>query len=172
MKNLLAFFLIALMAFNFVACSDDDDGGTGTDPQTETEAIVGTWVSEGDNVAPLLVNVFKIVKITATFNDNGTYEVIQVDSAGTSLTLAGTYEVEKSEVGNIYTIKANQQTPAALVSEGIYEIDESANPWTMQYEVVQTSPDIGATPPTPSAGFGSTSGGALGTSNIQKYVKQ
>ena len=42
---------------------------------------------------------------------------------------------------------------------------------TMYYEIVQTNPDIGATPPTPEAGFGSSSGGVLGMTNVQKYVR-
>ena len=41
----------------------------------------------------------------------------------------------------------------------------------MQYEVAQTTPSIGATAPTADAGFGSTSGGALGTTNIQNFIK-
>jgi hypothetical protein len=54
---------------------------------------------------------------------------------------------------------------------GIFDISTATNPYTMQYEVAQTEPSIGATPPTAAAGFGSTNGGALGTFNIQKYIK-
>lgn len=42
----------------------------------------------------------------------------------------------------------------------------------MKYEVVQTEPNIGSTPPTPEGGFGSTNGGAIGDINIQKFVKR
>ncbi len=166
MKKLTTLLMLALLAFSFAACKDDDNSTT--DPIEPQEAIVGTWVSEGNNVAPLLVGLFKITKITAKFNANGTYEVVQVDSANASLTLSGTYSVAKSTVGEIYTITANQQAPATLVSEGIYEITNT----TMKYEVVQTTPSIGAVPPTPALGFGSTNGGALGTLNVQTYVKQ
>ena len=42
----------------------------------------------------------------------------------------------------------------------------------MNYEVAQTEPQItGVTPPIATSGFGSTSGGAYGTSNVQKYIK-
>ena len=41
---------------------------------------------------------------------------------------------------------------------------------SMKYEVVQTQPPLG-TPPLPASGFCSTSGGALGCSNLQKYVR-
>jgi hypothetical protein len=167
MKKLTILLMLLMLALSFSACKDDDNNTT--DPQEPQEEIVGDWVSEGANVAPLLVQLFKITKITATFNANGTYQVVQVDSANTSLTLTGTYEVEKSSVGNIYTITANQQSPATLTSEGIYEI---TNGNSMKYEVVQTAPAIGAVPPTPAAGFGSTNGGALGTWNVQTYVKQ
>ena len=166
MKKLTTLLMIALLAISFSACKDDDT--TTTDPITPQEPIVGTWVSDGNNVAPLLVALFKITKITAKFNANGTYEVVQTDSANTSLTLTGTYSVNKSTVGEIYTITANQQAPATLTSEGIFEITGT----TMKYEVVQTSPSIGAVPPTPAGGFGSTNGGALGAFNVQTYVKQ
>ena len=41
----------------------------------------------------------------------------------------------------------------------------------MQYEVLQTEPNLGFAPPTPTGGFGSTAGGAFGNLNIQKYKK-
>ena len=134
--------------------------------------LYGTWVSEGANVAPLLFSLFGTARVEATFNSNGSYEVVQTDTAGASVTLSGTFTMTKSSVGNIFEITANQTSPAALTSEGIFEINSTATPYTMQYEIVQTSPDIGATPPTPSAGFGSTNGGGLGTINIQTYVRQ
>jgi len=43
----------------------------------------------------------------------------------------------------------------------------------MRYEVAQTQPPLqGVTPPTAAAGFGSTSGGAFGQANVQRYVRQ
>jgi hypothetical protein len=78
----------------------------------------------------------------------------------------------KSSVDNIFEITAEQTSPAALTSTGIFEIYSDSSPFTMKYEIVQTSPDIGATPPTPAAGFGSTNGGALGTINVQTYIRQ
>ena len=95
------------------------------------------------------------------------YTVEQFDTNGTKLTLSGVYTQTKSSEGDIYTIEVNQSSPAALVSEGIFEVSGS----TMRYEIVQTSPDIGAIPPTPAGGFGSTNGGALGNINIQVYQK-
>jgi hypothetical protein len=140
---------------------------------SSVNGIVGTWVSKDENVAPILVNLFTVDSIVATFNMNQTYEVLQyAGGATTPLTLSGTYEQELSSVGNIWTITVNQTSPAALTSEGIFEIDVTANPDAMQYEIVQTQPDIQAVPPTPEAGFGSTNGGAFGTINIQNYVRR
>jgi hypothetical protein len=56
-------------------------------------------------------------------------------------------------------------------SEGIFEITTVAEKYQMRYEVAQTTPSIGATAPTVTGGFGSTSGGALGTINIQTFVQ-
>ncbi len=134
--------------------------------------LYGTWVSEGANVAPLLFSLFGTARVEATFNENGSYEVVQTDTAGASLTLSGTFTMTKSDVDNIFEITANQTSPSALTSEGIFEIYSDATPFTMKYEIVQTSPDIGATPPTPAGGFGSTNGGLLGTVNVQTYVRQ
>lgn len=134
--------------------------------------LYGTWVSEGANVAPLLVSLFKTVKITATFNANGSYTVVQEDSSGAEITLSGTFTMTKSSVDNIFTITADQSSPAALTSSGIFEVYSDTTPFTMKYEIVQTTPAIGATPPTPADGFGSTNGGAFGTINIQTYVRQ
>jgi len=134
--------------------------------------IYGTWVSEGTNIAPLLYTLFGTAKIEATFNSNGSYTVVQTDTSGASLTLSGTFTMTKSSVGNIFELTADQSSPAALTSSGIFEVYSDSSPFTMKYEVVQTTPDIGATPPTPAAGFGSTNGGALGTINIQTYVRQ
>lgn len=134
--------------------------------------LYGTWVSEGADVAPLLVMLFATVKIEATFNPNRSYTVIQTDTSGASVTLSGTFSMTKSTVDNIFEISAEQTSPAALTSEGILEIYSDASPFTMKYEIVQTSPNIGAIPPTPAGGFGSTNGGAQGTINIQTYVRQ
>ncbi len=137
-------------------------------PAGDVIGIVGKWYSAGADVAPLLVSLFATDSIYAEFRDDNTYLVEQFDATGAKLTLSGVYTQTASGTGNIYTIVANQSSPAALTSEGIFEIVSEA-PDMMSYEIVQTSPDIGAIPPTPAGGFGSTSGGVLGTTNVQKY---
>ena len=46
--------------------------------------------------------------------------------------------------------------PSTALAEGMYQVDTTQTPARMQYEVVQTQPTNGLTPPTPSKGFGST----------------
>ncbi len=134
--------------------------------------IVGTWVSAGSDVAPLLVNLFAVDSIVATFEANQTYTVLQYAGGATApLTLSGTYSQSLAN-GSIWNITADQTVPAALTSEGIFQVDPSAGPNSMQYEIAQTSPDIGAVPPNATDGFGSTSGGALGTANVQIYKRR
>jgi hypothetical protein len=182
-------FLMALGVFTlgFQACSDDEDDDTTPTP-TCTDGIqngdetgvdcggscdpciiglMGEWQSSGTNVAPLLVGLFATDSIYAEFRTDMTYTVVQVDTSGAALTLEGTYIQEESAVDGIWTIEVNQTSPAALTSEGIFKVDGN----TMQYEIVQTQPDISAIPPTPEAGFGSTNAGALGTANVQVYER-
>lgn len=182
MKALKLFFLGLMVAgLSFAACKDEEDTGTCSDGiknQDETgvdcggvcnacrEGAQGTWKSYP--VAPILSTFAD--SIIATFNTNNTYEVAQWKS-GSKVTLTGTYVQTKSTTGSIYTIKLNQTSPTALTAEGMFEV--SSDDATMKYEVVQTTPAIGANPPTPAAGFGSTTfnGAALGAANIQNYTR-
>lgn len=132
--------------------------------------IIGKWYSSGTNVAPILRNI-GIDSIYAEFKVNNTYLVESFTTSLSKTTLTGTYTQTRSTVGSIWNITVNQSTPNALTSAGIFQIT-SGNPSTMKYEVAQTEPNIpGVTPPTAAAGFGSTSGGAFGTLNIQNYIK-
>jgi hypothetical protein len=163
MRKYLAIALLFSLAL--VAC-DKSDEEEKYDPAKV--GIVGEWYSAGSDVAVLLSTYFSIDSIYAKFNDNNTYTV-ESYSQGAKTTMTGTYVQEKSNVGAIWTITLNQTTPTALTSEGIFEVTLTSGKYVMRYEVVQTSPSIGATPPTPAAGFGSSNGGALQTMNIQTY---
>ncbi|MFN3554989.1 MAG: hypothetical protein ACK4VN_03390 [Bacteroidales bacterium] len=170
-KNLfaLALMLIAAFTLSFTACSkDDDDDNNNVDPVPE--GLVGKWVSEGENVAPLLVG-FNIAKIIADFKDNGTYLVESFDTEGVKTELVGVYTMEESSVEGIWTIVLQQSQPTSLRSEGIFQIIEKENGREMKYEVVQTDPSLGFAAPTPEGGFGSTGGGSLGVLNVQYYVE-
>jgi hypothetical protein len=153
-------------------------GKTVSENFTVDDPIVGAWKAEGLDVSPLLYAApFKIRKIVATFNSNGSYTVVQTDSAGTSLTLTGTYVAAAGGAAApnnyIRTITASQATPSSVTAEGIYEVGISGSAVTMKYEVVQTAPPLtGVTKPTAAGGFGSSSGGAFGQMLVQKYTRQ
>lgn len=182
MRKLLALVLVGAALLSFAACGDSDDSGTNPTPQ---DAIVGTWVAEGfstvngvqvANVSPLLFNApFRTRRIQAVFNANGTYSVTTTDSAGTNATLTGTWTSSAADTAGITirNITVNQTAPTSVTSQGIYQVSTSGSVRNMLYEIVQTTPPlVGVTPPTPRAGFGSSSNGAFGISLIQRYTKQ
>lgn len=166
MKKAIIFGL--LLAVVFTGCEKSEDDGPETDPQKI--GIVGEWYSSGENVALLLSFYFKVDSIYAKFESNNTY-LVESFSEGAKTTYTGTFAQEKSGTGTIWNITLNQSSPTAVTSEGIFDVSTTTDPYTMQYEVVQTQPNIQATPPTAEEGFGSSNGGQLGTSNIQKFVK-
>lgn len=130
--------------------------------------IEGEWISQGDSVCTILSFYFAVDSIYAKFNADQTYLVESFDTAGVKTTYTGTYTQTKSGTGNIFDIVISQSTPSAATSEGILEVYPGA-PNTMKYEIVQTAPTAAGIPPTATGGFGSTSAGAYGTTNIQKY---
>ncbi len=183
---LTTLLLLGVMVVITPSCKDDDDpmepvatcddgiqngNETGVDCGGDCdpciEGLMGEWQSSGANVAPLLVTLFATDSIYANFRTDNTYLVEQYDTAGTKLVLEGTYTQALSGVGQIWTIEVNQTSPVTLTSEGIFEIIGDV----MNYEIVQTSPDIGAVPPTAQLGFGSTNAGALGMLNVQTYER-
>jgi hypothetical protein len=134
--------------------------------------IIGHWYSSGDNVAPLLITYFLVDSVYAEFKDDNTYIVEQYNIGNTSgvpdVNFTGTFVIEKSAVGEIWNIVLTQEIPYAATAEGIFEI--KVTPEVLWYEVVQTSGTQNV-PPTPAAGFGSSNGGTLGTTNIQKFIR-
>jgi hypothetical protein len=178
MKKLFMLLLIA-GTIALTACKSDDDEIVQPTPK---DPIVGTWVSEGANVAyGLTVAPFNVTKIVATFNENKSYTVVQTDKNGVNTTLTGTYtftetsNTDKSGKTNtadakIYNIVANQSSPSAVVAQGICAFKDN----NMSYEVIQVTPPLaGVSAPTAAGGFGSTSiAGTNYAIYIQKYVKQ
>jgi hypothetical protein len=143
-----------------------------TNAAAQDLGIMGKWLSEGENVAPLLVTYFNVLKVDAEFKADYTYVVNQYNIGNTTTTpdiiFTGTYEIEKSTVGEIWTVTCNQELPYAAIASGIFEV--KTNPEVLWYEVVQTSGTQNV-PPTPAAGFGSSNGGTLGVLNVQKFVR-
>lgn len=131
--------------------------------------IVGEWLSEGENVAPLLVNVLMIESIQAIF-DEATFEVNSTNTKGQTGQQLGTWSSELCPGSETkYHIMLEQTSPNAITVEGIYEIDNCMDPAVMRYEVIQTQPDVGAVAPTCDDDFGA---GAFGADNIQVFVRQ
>ncbi len=167
MKSYFVLFVLSVSLL-LVSCKKEEDT---TGPATQQDAIVGTWVSEGNNVALGLRVVLKTKKIVATFNENKTYTVVATDSNNVSVTYTGTYQSAGVADTLIHEITLNQQTPVSLTSQGIYQVKGNV----MTYEVIQVNPPLqGFTPPTVQEGFGSTkyNGVRLGTYWVQVFVKQ
>ena len=147
-------------------CSDGASAfSSGVDYSTPSP-LVGSWTAY--DVSPLLAAV-GITGITAEFRSNNTY-LVTSEADGAASDLEGTYTIsDEPNAEGIYSITLNQSSPNSLTSEGIFKVF-MASPDSMWYEVAQTDPSItGVTPPTQEGGFGSTSSGAYGTMNIQKY---
>ena len=172
------------MIFLLLACTPDDvkddtaaDADTDTDADTDADTdsdtdtdspgdITGSWLSEDDDVSDILVG-FGFTSVSATFNSDGTYAVAATNSGGNTFDFTGTFTVGTTT--NPGTIVTEQATPTVVTAEGIWQVVGD----TLTYEVAQTSPDQGFTPPTPEAGFGSTGGpGVAAGSNVQIYQRQ
>lgn len=131
--------------------------------------LVGEWLSEGENVAPLLVNVLNLVSVQAIFADI-TFEVNSTNGDGAMGQQTGTYAIELCPGSDTkYSITLDQTVPSAITVEGILEIDGCMDPAVMRYEVIQTQPDLGALAPTCDDDFGA---GQFGADNIQIFVRQ
>ncbi len=163
---LLVPILVLGLAVSFTGCSKDEDKTTTPSEQTIEEQLVGEWLSAGSNVAPLLVALFSYDSVLVTFGSDNTVTLnSHVADGAWSGELSGVFSVTESDTGSIHAISLNY---TAFEQEGIIQL--SSDGASFQLEVVQTVPDIGATVPTPEAGFGADV--ALGTMNIQTYVKQ
>jgi hypothetical protein len=153
------------------------EAGFGADPALMDSNIqvyasddtpVGTWVSEGENIAPLLVSLFNYDRVVVVFGSGGTVALTTRVAGGAENTVNGTYAITEDGTGSkIYSIEIIYP---AFEQGGIVEFDANVSPNEMMLEVVQTVPAIGATVPTPAAGFGADP--ALGDTNIQVYVRQ
>lgn len=173
-KNFIYLLALTIGAMTVISsCTKDDDDDDDDDNGTTEALLVGTW--EAYDISPVLLGLGYDDSLYVTFNDDNTYEVTSYVQ-GIALVLVGTYTDEKSANGNVYSISLNQTSmngaPTDITSQGIYEI-YAASPDSMWYEVAQTNPEIaGVTAATAAAGFGSTSDGAFGMTNIQKYTRK
>jgi hypothetical protein len=152
------------MVFNYQGQAIEGDFSK-TVTSNET-GIIGKWSAY--DISFILQNLNFDDSLYATFNTDQSYKVTAF-YLGTPLSFEGTYTQTKSASNDIWDIVLTQTLPSAVTSQGIFKVFTAATD-SMYYEVAQVDPAItGVTPPTAGAGFGSTSGGALGTMNLQKY---
>lgn len=144
--------------------SAGSSGDTGAGP-VGGSPLAGAWVSAGDDLAPLLAGApFLYARVDAAFDPSGSYLVTVTNTDGVSADVSGTWETEEST--DPATIALHQADPYVAEATGIWEVDGGV----LTYEVVQTVPDYGFTPPTPSSGFGSTAGPGIEPGvNVQTY---
>lgn len=128
--------------------------------------IIGKWSAY--DISFILQSSGFDDSLYANFYADQSYEVTAYQG-GIPLVFEGVYTMEKTQFDEIWEIVLNQSSPSQLISEGIFKVFPAAQD-SMWYEVAQVDPSIpGITPPTAAEGFGSTSGGAYGTGNVQKY---
>ncbi|MCB9778445.1 MAG: hypothetical protein H6742_07780 [Alphaproteobacteria bacterium] len=141
-----------------------DGGGDGGGGDCSGLSIVGDWVSAGDDLSPLFQSVtFDYVEVQATFSGDCSYAVTARDGSGSTYDLDGTWSATGGSPGSI---TQQQAQPYEATAEGIWQVDGGV----LTFEVVQTLPDYGFTPPTPGTGFGSTAGQGLSPGdNTQVY---
>jgi hypothetical protein len=134
-------------------------------PGPETPPVVGRWLSQGADVAPLLSGPpASIVRIDTAFEADGGYSVVSTNDDQQTVRFEGTYTVDDST--DPARIVLRQTTPQSVRSEGLVRVAGGV----LTLEIAQTEPPLnGVTPPTVDDGFGSTSGGAFGRDNVQTF---
>jgi len=160
MKRYTILMVLILGLLFVMGCEDD----SGTDANNnDVDVWVGNWLSAGPNVAVILSTYFQYdsVKVELAEDNTVTLETHVIGGAWTSQ--GGTYVLTESSDSEIDVI---QLIYTAFEQEGIIQISGD----TLTLEAVQTIPDLGATIPTPAAGFGADP--TLGTWNIQTYIRQ
>jgi hypothetical protein len=135
-------------------------------------ALSGTWFSGGNDMAKGFGGPpFNFASLKVLFDDDGSYSVKATDTKQKTIDFTGTWIATASATPGLYEIEQRQIMPQAVVSKGIYQLDQASGRLT--FEIIQTQPDVGAAPPTVMGGFGSTTVKGMKTDAwIQKYVRQ
>ncbi len=134
-------------------------------PAPDAAPIVGRWLSQGEDVAPLLSGPpASIVRIDTTFGADGAYAVVSTNDDQQTVRFEGTYSVDPAT--DPARIVLRQAAPQAVRSEGLVRVAGGV----LTLEIAQTEPPLnGVSPPAADEGFGSTSGGAFGRDNVQIF---
>jgi hypothetical protein len=132
--------------------------------------VIGKWSAY--DISFILQSAGFDDSLYAEFYADESY-LVTAYQGGIPITFEGVYQMAETQFDGIWEIVLNQTAvggqPSEVTSEGIFKVYPAAQD-SMWYEVAQVDPAIpGVTPPTADQGFGSTSGGAFGTGNIQKY---
>ncbi|MFC1528001.1 hypothetical protein ACFLZA_02670 [Candidatus Neomarinimicrobiota bacterium] len=158
MKSIKLILIALLGLMILVSCGDTKND----DNANDVDAWIGTWLSAGTDVAPILANFFFNDSIIVEFKDDKTL-TLDTHTAGAAWTnQTATYVITESADGDIHHFAANY---TAFEQEGIIEIIDNV----LRLEAVQTVPDIGAVPATVAGGFGADP--VWGAQLIQTYRK-
>lgn len=176
-----------LASLALLGCVDDDvsdSGGASTSTSTTTststststtgtttpdpvDQLTGTWLSEGDDIAPIFQTaMFAYVSITAVYASDGSYTVQATDGEGATYDFAGTSTFDTATTP--HTIVQSQTIPYKGTAEGIWTVEGDV----FTLEVVQTFPDYGFTPATPTSGFGSSAGFGLAPGDLVQVFRR
>lgn len=133
--------------------------------------IIGNWSAY--DISAILIGLGFDDSLYANFKADQSY-LVTAFASGFPIVLEGTYTMNKTTYEDRWEISLNQTAQNGqatdLTSQGIFAIFYEGNTTSMFYEVAQVDPAIaGVTPPTAQQGFGSTSNGAFGQANVQKY---
>jgi len=149
---------------------DADNGNNGGNNGGPAPTLVGDWISQGQDVAPILrQGGFEVQALTVTFGRDGSYVGELRLASGDVVPYGGTFVVDDGT--DPWGIALTQTAPQGLTSQGIVALEGSGvgGP-IMRFEVVQVDPPTpGFQPPTPQGGFGSTRGTDHPADNIQVY---
>lgn len=161
MKSIKLILIALLGLMLIVGCEDTKSEDNGND----VDVWIGTWLSAGADVAPILAAYFLYDSVRVEFKDDNTLILESHVTNAAWSTLQGTYVITESATGDIHKFAANY---TAFEQEGIIEIT-AGSPDVLKLEAVQTVPDLGATIPAVAGGFGADP--TLGTANIQTYKR-
>lgn len=141
-------------------------GDTGAGGSADS-ALVGAWLSQGEDLSPLFsAPPFEYERVEGEFLSDGSYSFTTVTLAGDSATVTGSWSADTSTEPR--SIALEQDQPYKATASGVYALDGDK----LTYEVVQTEPNYGFSPPTPQGGFGSTAGPGVGPGdNVQIFRK-
>ena len=161
MKSIKLILITLLGIMLLVGCGDTKND----DEANDVDIWVGTWLSAGTDVAPILAIYFLNDSIRVEFKDDNTLTLDTHTVGGAWVASQATYLITKSAESTIHQFKA---TYPAFEQEGIVEVTDG-DPDVLRLEAVQTVPDIGAIPPTVAGGFGNDP--VWGAQLIQTYKK-